>query len=314
MDVLQAHLARARAAGGVFARSVARPPWGLRLPGSVQLAVHTVVQGSAWLWRGDARDPVELAPGDVALVRGGSDHFVAYEPGADCLLPEDFRAQHAEDEYASDRGSTIFLCGAYRFSGDVGQGLIEALPPVLMLSATLDDPVHGVIALISRELSAPGPGQQTVLDRLLDVLLVLTLRVGYAQGETAPRWYRASGELRLGPALRAIHTNAEHPWTVAELARLSGMSRASFARVFQHGLGQAPMQYLTDWRMTIARDLLFTSDASLADIAERTGYSSAYAFATAFRRHHNTPPGQWRQRHVQMASSASDAHDAAIAR
>jgi AraC-like DNA-binding protein len=280
----------------------------------VQLAVHTVVQGRAWLWLDDARDPVELSPGDVTLVRGGSDHFVAYEPGADCLLPEDFRAQHAEDEYASDRRSTIFLCGAYRFSGDVGQGLIEALPPVLTLSAALDDPVHGVIALISRELSAPGPGQQTVLDRLLDVLLVLTLRVGYAESETAPRWYRASNELRLGPALRAIHTKAEHPWTVTELARLSGMSRASFARVFQDGLGQAPMQYLTNWRMAIARDLLLTSDATLADIAERTGYSSAYAFATAFRRHHNTPPGQWRQRHVQMAPSSSDAHEAVTAR
>jgi AraC-like DNA-binding protein len=314
MDVLQAHLARARASGGVFARTVARPPWGLRLPGSVQLAVHTVVQGRAWLWRGDARDPVGLAPGDVSVVRGGSDHFVAYEPGAECLLPEDFRARHAEDTYTSDPGSTVFLCGAYRFSGDVGQGLIEALPPVLTLSAALDDPIYGVIALISRELSAPGPGQQTVLDRLLDVLLVLTLRVGYAESETAPRWYRASNELRLGPALRAIHTKAEQPWTVTELARLSGMSRASFARVFQHGLGQAPMQYLTDWRMTIARDLLLTSDATLADIAERTGYASAYAFATAFRRHHDTPPGQWRLRHVQMARSPSDAHEAVTAR
>jgi hypothetical protein len=181
---------------------VARPPWGLRLPGSVQLAVHTVVQGRAWLWLDDARDPVELAPGDVVLVRGGPDHFVAYEPGADCLLPEDFRAQHAEDEYASDRRSTIFLCGTCRFSGDVGQGLIEALPPVLTLSAALDDPVHGVIALISRELSAPGPGQQTVLDRLVNVLLVLALRVGYAESETAPRWYCAT---MYGPAQPLAH-------------------------------------------------------------------------------------------------------------
>jgi AraC-like DNA-binding protein len=271
--------------------------------------VHTVVQGRAWLWLDDGHDPIELTPGDVALVRGGPDHFVAYEPGAECLLPEEFRRQHAEDDYVSDRRTTIFLCGAYQFSGDVGQALIEALPPVLTLSAALNDPVHGVIALISQELSTPGPGQQTVLDRLLDVLLVLALRVGYADSEAAPRWYRASADPRLGPALRAIHSDAERPWTVTELARLSGMSRASFARTFQDRLGLAPMQYLTDWRMTIARDLLRTSDATLADVGERTGYSSAYAFAAAFRRHHNTPPGQWRQRQLQFERPSKDGHD-----
>jgi AraC-like DNA-binding protein len=308
VDVLQAHLARARASGGVFARSVARPPWGLRLPGSVQLAVHTVVQGRAWLWLDDAGDPVALAPGDVALVRGGPDHYIAHEPGADCLLPEDFRAQHGDDEYAGDRRCTIFLCGAYRFSGDVGQGLVDALPDVLTLSAALDDPVHRVISLISQELNVPGPGQQTVLDRLLDVLLVLTLRVGYAESATAPRWFRASSDVRLAPALGAIHASAERPWTVTELARLSGMSRASFARTFHDCLGQAPMQYLGDWRMTIARDLLLTSDATLAEVARRTGYSSPYVFAAAFRRRHQMPPGQWRHRQIHTVPGSDDAH------
>jgi hypothetical protein len=71
VDVLQDHLARARASGGVFARSVAQPPWGLRLPGTIQLAVHAVIQGRAWLWLDDPQAPLELAPGDVALVRGG---------------------------------------------------------------------------------------------------------------------------------------------------------------------------------------------------------------------------------------------------
>jgi hypothetical protein len=50
MDILQEHLVRARAAGGVFARSIAVAPWGLRLPGTIQLAVHAVIQGHAWLW------------------------------------------------------------------------------------------------------------------------------------------------------------------------------------------------------------------------------------------------------------------------
>jgi AraC-like DNA-binding protein len=300
VDILQDHLARARAAGGVFARSVARPPWGLRLPGTIQLAVHTVTHGRAWLWLEEPTDAVELAPGDLALVIGGPDHHLAHQRGAACLSPERFRQQHANDEhlareYADQHGVTVFLCGAYRFTGDVGRGLIQTLPPILLLSATALDPLHDVIALLSRELGNPGPGQQTVLDRLLDVLLVLALRSCFEQSPTAPRWYQASTDPRLSPALHAIHSNPGHPWTVPELANLSGLSRPAFARNFERALGQAPMRYLTDWRMTLARDHLRTGELTLDQIAHRTGYASPNAFAAAFRRHHGQPPGHWRQ-------------------
>ena len=87
MDLLQDHLSRARASGGVFARTVAAPPWGLWLSGSIQLAVHAVVQGRAWLWLDDPQACVELAPGELALVRGGPDHHIAHEPAAACLEP-----------------------------------------------------------------------------------------------------------------------------------------------------------------------------------------------------------------------------------
>jgi AraC-like DNA-binding protein len=313
VDVLQDRLAIARASGGVFARSVARPPWGLRLPGTIPLAVHAVVQGRAWLWLDDPDAPLELAPGDVALVRGGPDHHIAHDPGATCLSPEEFRSRHAGDEPSGDRRASVFLCGAYRFSGDVGRGLLEALPPILPLSAAADDPLHDVIALLSRELAASAPGQQTVLDRLLDVLLVLAIRACFERGPNAPRWYRASADARLSPALSAIHADAAHPWTVPELAAVSRLSRAAFARSFQQALGQAPMQYVTDWRMTLARDHLRRGELTLTQIADRTGYASPYAFAAAFRRHHGQPPGQWRQRELEQpdidqAAPADDIH------
>jgi AraC-like DNA-binding protein len=301
VDLLQDHLARARASGGVFARTVAQPPWGLRLAGTIQLAVHAVARGRAWLWLDDPKTALELAPGDVALVRGGPDHHIAHEPGATCVEPEDFRTRHAHDERSDDQRATVFLCGAYRFSGDIGQGLLDALPPVLPLFAAVGDPLHDVIALVSRELAAFAPAQQTVLDRLLDVLLVLAVRTSFQQSTTAPRWFRASTDPRLGAALRAMHEDAARSWTVPELAAVSGLSRAAFARAFQESLGQAPMQYLTDWRMTLARDHLRTGESTLAQIAALTGYGSPYAFAAAFRRHHGQPPGQWRQRELDRS-------------
>ena len=305
MDILQDHLARARASGGVFARSVAQPPWGLRLPGTIQLALHTVIQGRAWLWLEDPAAALELAPGDLALVPGGPDHHIAHQPDAVCSPPERFREQHADDEHIDRRGTTVFLCGAYRFAGDVGRGLIQALPPALLLRAAARDPLHDVIALLSRELSGAAPGQQTVLDRLLDVLLVLAMRACFEQSPAAPRWYQAASDPRLGAALHAIHAEASHPWTVPELASLSGLSRAAFARNFERSLGQAPMHYLTDWRMTLARDYLRTGELTVAQIAGRTGYASPNAFAAAFRRHHGQAPGQWQRGELARAPEPS---------
>jgi AraC-like DNA-binding protein len=295
MDILQEHLIRARASGGVFARSMAVAPWGLRLPGTIQLAVHAVIQGRAWLWVDGEGEALELQPGDLALVRGGSDHFIAHEAGASCVLPEDFRVLHAVEEADLGPQAAVFLCGAYRFAGDVGAGLINALPPVLSIPSRADNPIHGVVALLSREMAQVEPGRQTVLDRLLDVLVVLGLRSGLACSANAPAWFRAASDPRLSRALQAMHSDTGKPWTVDDLARLSNMSRATFARVFQEVLGDAPMRYLADWRMTVARDLLRSQDLPLSEVAERVGYSSFYAFSAAFRRHHGLPPGRWRQ-------------------
>jgi AraC-like DNA-binding protein len=306
MDILQEHLVRARASGGVFARSIAVAPWGLRLPGTIQLAVHAMIQGHAWLWAEGDDNRLELKPGDLALVRGGPDHFIAHEPGAHCVSPEDFRSLHASGESKLDPRAAVFLCGAYRFAGDIGAGLVNALPPVLSLPSSVDNPIHGVVALLSRELAHVEPGRQTVLDRLLDVLVVLGLRTGLARSANAPAWFRAASDPRLARALQAMHEDAGKPWTVDELARISNMSRAAFARTFLETLGHTPMRYLTEWRMTVARDLLRAQDVSLTEIAQRVGYSSIYAFATAFRRNHGEAPGRWRQRGLDMPTATLD--------
>jgi AraC-like DNA-binding protein len=247
------------------------------------------------LWFDDPTSAVELLPGEITLVRGGPTHYIAHEPRAECLEPEDFRLRYSQRPPVADHSATVFLCGAYQFSGDVGNGLLDSLPPVLTLSSAIDEPLRDVITLMSRELTITEPGQQTVLDRLLDVLLVLALRSDFRHSATAPRWYRASADPRLRAALQAMHEDASHPWTVPELAAISGLSRAAFARTFRDTLGQAPLQYLTDWRMTLARDHLRAGELTLASIAAIAGYSSPYAFAAAFRRHHGIPPGAWRQ-------------------
>jgi AraC-like DNA-binding protein len=304
VDLLHDHLLRARASGAVFARSAARPPWGLTLPGSIQLSLHTVLRGHAWLWLDDPARAERLLPGDLALVVGGRDHHIADEPDpGQCVNHEQFWARAGDD--ADDPRTTVFLCGAYQLAGDVGGSLIQALPPMVVIRPSAHDQVHDVVSLISRELTQPAPGQQTVLDRLLDVLLVLVMRASFEHSSNAPRWYRAASDPRLGQALQAMHEHPEHRWTVPELARLSAMSRPSFARNFERALGQTPMQYLTDWRLTLAREHLLANQLTMEQIAHRTGYASPGALAATFRRHLGLPPGRWRQDAAAKARSSS---------
>ena len=81
MDILQEHLIRAHASGGVFARSAAVPPWGIRFPGAIQLAVHTVVRGRAWLWTGHGGEPLELTPGEIVIRDGAPQQTAAAAAG-----------------------------------------------------------------------------------------------------------------------------------------------------------------------------------------------------------------------------------------
>src|SRR5260370_30058990 len=135
------HRARAGASGGVFGRTVPPPPWGIRLPGTIQLTIHAVIRGEASLWVDEPEAAIKLEAGDVALVRGGPDHNFAHGPKASCLTAHDFfRAEHSDDVHDPD--ATIFICGAYQVAGDVSTPLLEALPPTLHLSQADQHPLH----------------------------------------------------------------------------------------------------------------------------------------------------------------------------
>lgn len=103
------------------------------------------------------------------------------------------------------------------------------------------------------------------------------------------------GRSHRGSALTALHSHPAQAWTLEELARTAGTSRSVLAERFQQLVGSAPMQYLTQWRMLLAANLLCRSNAPLARIAEDVGYQTDTAFSRAFRREYGCPPAAWRR-------------------
>jgi AraC-like DNA-binding protein len=317
MDVLTDLLTRSRARGAAFARTRARGEWGIAFPAVPGPTLHTVLEGQVAFWTGNPRDALALRPGDVVLVRQQTEQHLGHTPGASCAPIEALAAGSPDRQIMLERpgspASAAFFCGAYLFEGDLSGGLLSSLPTTLRLQPAAGSSLRATTDLIAHELLQDEPGQQTLLDRLLDVALVQILREHFTTNhDTAPSWFRASSDPHLGPALRAVHANPGRPWTVAELAAHASLSRAAFARRFNHELGVAPLTYLTDWRMALGRERLRDSNDGIAAIAQSLGYASEFSFAAAFKRHEGIAPGRWRnharaagQRHHSTTTQAS---------
>jgi AraC-like DNA-binding protein len=247
------------------------------------------------VWTDDVAGATPVRNGDLVLVRRAA-HAIAPSAGAPCtpiqaVIDAGTGSVGPDDAPAS----MVLLCGAYLFDGDLFEPVLAALPEVAVVRPAAGSTLRATVDLLARAMGEDGLGQQALLDRLLDITLVQVLRERFAtRPDAAPPWFTAAGDDRVGPALRAIHASPAHPWTVAELADTAALSRAAFARRFTDLVGRPPLQYLTDWRMALAREELRRPGVGLAAVAATVGYRSEYAFAAAFKRHHGEAPGRWR--------------------
>lgn len=134
-------------------------------------------------------------------------------------------------------------------------------------------------------------------DDLQEVARRAVLRTWFARaGSEAPSWFRAQRDPVVGPALRLLENNPQRPWTVEELARCSGVSRATLAKRFTDVVGEPPIAYLTAWRLALAADLLREPDTTVARVARTVGYGSPFTFSTAFKRRYGYSPQEHRRR------------------
>jgi AraC-like DNA-binding protein len=307
MDAVAGLLDGPRARGAFLLRSSMDPPWSLRIQDEAPLTLVAMVRGDAWIVPGDG-DAVHLERDDVAIVRGPDPYLVADDPGTApqavihpgqrCTTPDGEELTGMTDQGVrtwgnSADGATVMLTGTYNLDGEVSGRLLRALPGLIVLRAQEWD--CPVIPLLAAEIVKDEPGQEAVLDRLLDLLLIAVLRAWFARPEAgAPGWYRAHGDPVVGPALRMLHHNPAHAWTVAELARGVGVSRAAFARRFNDLVGEPPMAFLTGWRIALAADLLREPGATVGSVAHQVGYGSPFALSTAFKRLRGMSPQQFR--------------------
>ncbi|MBD8079327.1 AraC family transcriptional regulator [Cellulosimicrobium arenosum] len=315
MDVVAGLLDGPRARGAFLLRSHLSAPWGMRIEDEAPLTIVPVLRGSGWVGAavsasGHGRDVdrgVQVEEGDVVLLRGPDHYVVADSPATAPQVvigptevcraidggPSPMTVLGVRSWGNDPDGETVIVTGTYPLDGEVGRRILRVLPPRVVLRSGQVDTV--LVEMLAREVVQDLPGQEAVLDRLLDLLLISCLRT-WLSGPDAPGWYRADADPVVGAALRLIHHDPARAWSVESLAREVGLSRAAFSRRFTELVGEPPMAYLTGWRLDLAADLLLADDATVASVARAVGYGTPFALSSAFKRVRGVSPAVHRAR------------------
>ncbi|WP_088693369.1 MULTISPECIES: AraC family transcriptional regulator [unclassified Rhizobium] len=303
-DALSHLLAWVQLRGETVYQAELHDPWRLRFPPGAS-HVHLVIEGAFDLRLLDGTT-IRLEAGDLALVPHGSGHAISsQEAGSaapvDAFTPDMFDASRLLLWNRGEGRVTRIVGGLFRYERQPLPPVLKALPPVIHLRPsdhTVPDWRSVVASFLIEEANHPAPGTALMISRIIDLMVIRTLRSWTEDQPDNLAWLGGAREKRMGRALSAIHEQPTRSWSVEELAGLAGMSRSVFAERFARAFGEPPLRYLMRWRFSIATDLLTQSDLPVGEIARAVGYESEAGFSRAFKAFHGRAPSVVRSEHV----------------
>jgi len=311
MDPLSDLLRVVRLEGAFFYAVEAAEPWSVEAVAAQELSprimpaaehlisYHILTEGRCY---GGliGEEQVELVPGDVIVFPHGDAHVMSSGRGVR-IGPEvhtSAPARYPHTVLLGDQGPrvTSFVCGFLGCDRRPFNPLLAALPRRMHMRGMSNAWPGGFTRQLTEESRLGRAGADEVLTRLAELMFIEVLRRyldGLPPGQTG--WLAGLRDEVVGRALTLLHGQPGHPWTLAGLAREAASSRSSLAKRFTLLVGQPPMQYLAQWRMQVAANLLAQSGAKVATIGVEVGYDSEAAFSRAFKKATGLAPGAWRQ-------------------
>jgi AraC family transcriptional regulator, alkane utilization regulator len=318
MDALSDVLKSVRLEGAVYINAEFTAPWcvqakfGLasvraRLAGAEQVVFfHFLTEGSCKVRLSDGAEVLDVAAGDLLLfareekhLMGSDLHLAPVE--AATLISADAAAgtDLIQMRHGGGGAATRFVCGYLACSRSLCRPLLDNLPRMLRIPIG-DGPgaalLRELLRVGVRESSAAGPGTESMLAKLSELMFVEAMR-RYARNlpPEGRGWLAGVRDPQIGRALALLHTEPGRAWTVDELAREVALSRSALGERFAALVGEPPMQYLMRWRLALAAQSLRSAGEPIARVAARTGYESEAAFNRAFKREFGMPPATWRR-------------------
>ncbi len=314
MDVLSEVLKAVKLQGAMFYNGEFSSPWSLCSPASSLIAPHldanaghviifhllTEGHASARLLDGE---PIALDAGDLVIFPHGDEHIFKNGPPTETVsLAKEIDRIVTQGLNLSRLGGggevTRFICGFMACDPQLSRVLLNGLPPLFKVRIRNSESgrwLEDSIRFSVNEATASRAGGEAVLARLSEVLFVETLREYIAHlPADQTGWLAGARDAEVGKTLALMHRDPAHPWTIASLAKEAGVSRSSLVERFRRYLNEAPIAYLTRWRLQLGAQMLTSTSHSVVHISSEVGYESEAAFNRAFKREFGTPPARFR--------------------
>ncbi|WP_366942799.1 AraC family transcriptional regulator [uncultured Roseobacter sp.] len=308
LDLLSDILTNLSMRGTLYFRTSFTKPWGVAVPSYEDVArFHFAHRGSCMVRVKDVADPVSLNQGDLIIIPHGASHdlYCGHDPER-TIMPLDVVLERSGFDgsgvlvYGGDepQSETQLICGHFAFEPRSRHILMERLPPYIHLMNYGESAgrwMEATLRMIGEEAGGRKIGGDLIALKMSEVILAQAIRSFIENGEANEWALGAFSDKNLSRALDAFHKAPAERWTVETLAIAAGMSRTGFAVQFQKMMQMPPMEYVTAWRMEIAKRVLQQSDASLTDAAESAGYASDSAFTRAFKKETGVTPAEFRK-------------------
>jgi AraC-like DNA-binding protein len=294
MDALSKILEIIKHKGIVYDKIAFSAPWGIELPDDNNSQFWRLIKGNCSVTV-PGEPTIEMKEGDVVLVPNGSSHWIADSPASkQTPLSEFLKARDSGNHLFSGTGDkTIMIGGHFEFENKPRHPFLKDLPKVIHINNLESDVniwLRMTCDLIFNELNQEQPGSSAMISRLADAVFIHIIRAYLKQSIAAGGFLLALRDERISSALKIMQYSPEKNWTIDQLSKHAGMSRSSFCIAFKKLVGETPLEYLTNWRMIKAKEILMQGNEKISNVAFRVGYQSEAAFSRIFKlKVHQTP-------------------------
>lgn len=298
MDILSDILSKVKLTSVVYFKSDFSEPWGMEISKGPFAQFHMITKGQCVLKTKEKS--IQLFAGDIVVFPFGASHWLANNEKS-----KRYQGQEVIESILSGKSlfegsklSTTLVCGHFEYDKNLDHPFIKELPGIIHIDDAYLKQFSWLKAIMDMLIAEAGkeqPGSSAIVNKLGEILFVYVLRAFIERNQMTSGFFAAIQDERISRVLAAIHSESHANWNLNQLAQIAGMSRTSFANHFKTLTGETPFNYITQWRLLLAKELLKSSRFSVGEIAEQVGYQSEAAFNRIFKKRVSQTPLKFRQ-------------------